>query len=90
MNLPSLQCARVVRDSAIDAMGALNQGLRDALAGLDEQQQKELKLAFGRVMGAVTEALLNPAVAAYPELEPDEATWNKVVKDRAEARAKAA
>ncbi len=71
-------------------MGALNQGLRDALVGLDEREQQELKLLFGRVMGAVAETLLNPAIAAFPELEPNEEIWNAVVKERAKARAESA
>jgi hypothetical protein len=89
MKPPHINCARIVRDGGIDAMAALNEALREALHGLSPQDQESLKLSFGRAMGEVVDALINPAVQAFPELEPDEATWTSVAKARARLRAAA-
>ena len=70
-------------------MAALSDALREATAGLDPQDQRELKLAFGQVMGEISEKLINPAVQAFPELKPDESTWANVAKARAAARSDA-
>lgn len=70
-------------------MAALNAALIDAIAGLPALDQERLKLNFGRVMAEITTEIINPAVAAFPELEPDENTWKSVAKVRAFARANA-
>ena len=90
MTLPTLNCARLVRDGGIDAMAALNEALGEAIVGLAPEDQERLKRAFGRVMGKVLEEIINPAVQAFPELEPDEATWVAVAKARATVRSDAA
>lgn len=89
MTLPNIDCARIVRDGGIDAMAALNAALIDAIAGLPVLDQERLKLNFSRVMVEITTEIINPAVAAFPELEPDENTWKSVAKVRAIARANA-
>ena len=71
-------------------MAALNEALREAISGLDPQDQQEVKLVFARVMGEITDKLINPAVHAFPELSPDERTWLAVVQARAAARSNAA
>jgi len=90
MTLPDLTCARHVRDGGIDAMAALNEALREALVGLAPEHHHDLKQAFGRVMAEVVETLINPAVRAFPELEPSEDLWRTVAIARASARASAA
>lgn len=90
MKPPTITCARLVRDGGIDAMAALNEALREAIVGLAPQDQENLKRAFGRVMGEVVEEIINPAVHAFPELDPDEGTWIAVAKARAAARLNAA
>jgi hypothetical protein len=89
MKLPTIECARAVRDTGIDAMAALNQGLRDALLGLPEQSHADLKMMFGRLMAQIAETLIDKPIAQYAELEPDEATWSSVATGRAAARAAA-
>ena len=49
-----------------------------------------LKRAFGRVMGEVVTGIIHPAVAAFPELEPDDTTWAEVAKTRAAERSSGA
>lgn len=71
-------------------MAALNDALCEALIGLPPQDQESLKRAFGRVMGEVTMEIINPAVRAFPELDPDETTWAAVAKTRATERSNAA
>jgi hypothetical protein len=70
-------------------MAALDQALCEALAGLTSEQASELKLAFARVMGELVTEIINPTFSAYPELEPDQKTWNAVAKSRARARGNA-
>jgi hypothetical protein len=83
---PNLACARAMRDGGIDAMAALNDAAADALAGLEPEQAREVKLAFGRAMSAVIDETINPAVKAFPELKPDESLWVSIAKSRAAAR----
>jgi hypothetical protein len=87
MTPPTINCARTIRDGGIDAMAALNAALSEAISGLPQPDQESLKLAFGRAMGEIVTEIINPAVAAFPELEPDPETWELVVKARAAARA---
>lgn len=89
MTLPTIDCARLVRDGGIDAMAALNEALREAVVGLSQQDQQNLKRAFGQVMGEIIEKIVNPAVRAFPELVPDESTWATVAKARAALRSNA-
>lgn len=87
--LSSIDCARAVRDGGIDAMAALDAALHRALADVPPDQARELKLAFGRVMGEVILELINPAVRAFPELKPDDAQWAAVVRERLASRSAA-
>ncbi len=87
MTLPTLECARALRDGGIDAVAALNAALAEALAHAPEDFHRDLKRAIGRAMSAVLDETVNPAVRAYPELDPDDATWIAVAKARAAARA---
>ena len=86
MKFLSLNCAQIVRDGGIDAMAALNQALNEALLNLSPQEQRDLKLVFGQVMGEVMDKIINPTIYAFPELEPSENTWIAVAKVRAAAR----
>lgn len=83
---PTITCARALRDAGIDAMATLDFAVAAALAGLTAKQASEVKLAFGTVMGQVVEQLINPAVKAFPELAPDEATWAAIARERANLR----
>lgn len=87
--LPTEDCARLVRDGGIDAVAGLDAALRDALVGLSPKEQLQLKHAFGAVMGEIIEKLINPALRAFPELEPDQTAWHAIAKARAAMRAKA-
>jgi hypothetical protein len=78
-----------MRDAGIDAMAALDHSLAQALEGLTDEQQQALKHTIGDLMVALGDALIRPAVAAYPALEPDAATWQAVVRTRAAERAAA-
>jgi len=60
MTPPTIGSARHVRDGGIDAMAALNDALRQAIAGLTPPQQLELKRAFGQVMGEIATTLGYP------------------------------
>ena len=84
---PTLNCARALRDGGIDAVAALNDALRAALVDLPRESESELKREFGQAMAIVLDVTVNPAVQAFPELNPDEATWINVAKARAGARA---
>lgn len=86
LTLPTIECARAVRDGGIDAMAALDQALKEALDGLTPEQADALKLAFGRVMGELVTEIINPTFCAFPELEPDPETWIAVANARARAR----
>ena len=86
MNLPTLNCARAIRDGGIDAVAALDTALADALADAPEDSHPEIKLAIGRAMAAVLDATVNLAVRSYPELEPSEEAWVATAKARAAAR----
>ncbi|WP_440222263.1 hypothetical protein ACQQ2N_14355 [Dokdonella sp. MW10] len=63
MEPPGIACARHMRDGGIDAMAALNDALRDALAGLTPQEQHEL--AFGQVMGEIGEKPIQPGGKSF-------------------------
>lgn len=76
-----------MRDGGIDAVAALDDALREALVDLPAEKAEAIKHAFGRAMSAVLDETVNPAVRAFPELEPDDDTWRQVVKARAAARA---
>lgn len=73
-----------MRDGGIAAVAALSEVLRTALAGLPPDAQRALKQSFGKAMEGVMVEIIGPAVSAYPELVPDEATWCAAL--RAEAR----
>lgn len=87
MDLPTLNCARALRDGGIDAVAALNAALADALVDAPPDSHREIKLAIGRAMSAIIDETVNQAVRAFPELDPDEETWIATAKARAAARA---
>jgi hypothetical protein len=84
--LPTINCARAVRDGGIDAMAALNEALRKAIADVPPEQAHEFKLAFGRIMGELVEEIINPAIAAFPGLDVSEAEWIAIAKACAKER----
>lgn len=87
MTLPTLNCARAIRDGGIDAVAALNAALEDALVDAPTDSHRAIKHAIGRAMGAVLDETVHLAVRAYPELKPDQETWTAVAKARAATRA---
>ena len=89
MTPSTIDSARHIRDGGIDAIAALDHALREAMVGVSQQEQQALKTAFGKVMGEITVELINPAVRAFPELDPDESTWAAVARSRAAARSDA-
>jgi hypothetical protein len=83
---PTLVSAQFVRNGGIDAMAALNDALSKAVVGLSTEDQEKLTRTFGRLMGEVVTEIINPAIAAFPELALDDATWSTVAKTRAAER----
>jgi hypothetical protein len=69
------RCARALRDGGINAVSALNEALKTALAGLPPESGREIKHIVGRAMATVLDETVHPAVQAFPELEIDSATW---------------
>lgn len=84
---PTREAAQAIRDGAIDASAALDAALANALNHLPATDHAPLKRAVGQVMGAIVLDLLNPAIAAYPDLEVDEAEWAEIARSRAATRA---
>ena len=68
-------------------MAALDTALAEAIEGLSDEATSALKLVFGRVMGEIACEVVNPAIQAFPALEPDDATWISIAKARAASRA---
>lgn len=87
MIFPTLSSARAIRDGGIDAAAALSASLAEALANAHVDSHEAIKHAVGRAMAAVLDETVNPAVRAYPELEPDEQAWSAIVKARVASRA---
>lgn len=87
MDLPTIECARALRDGGIDAMAALDDALANALATIPETAHRDLKQAVGRVMAAIMGEVINPAVVAFPALEPNEEAWREAIRQRVSARA---
>lgn len=83
---PTLCCALALRDGGIDALAALDGSLSDAIVRLPPESEEELRLLFGRIMSDIVYEIINPAIRAFPELNPDEATWQAVVRSRAASR----
>ncbi len=78
-----IESARALRDGGIHAVAALDAALADAIAGIPMSRQQDVKHAIGQAMAAVLDATVESAIRAYPELEPDEATWAVVARTRA-------
>lgn len=89
MTPPTIECARAMRDAGIDAMAALDTALPAALAGLSTEQATEVKRAFGKAMGEIVCEVINPAVLAFSELQPDTSDWTEAVRQRVRLRAEA-
>lgn len=88
MNPPTLQFARAARDGGIHALAALDYALAEAINGLpldhglSDEQIRALKQAFGKAMGEIVDKIINPAVRAFPELEPSQAVWSAAVVEQ--------
>ena len=63
-------------------MAALDVALAKAIEDLPPEKAQSLKSSFGRVLGAIVFELINPTIEAFPELEPNEATWTAIAKAR--------
>lgn len=85
----TLEAARLLRDGCIDAAAALDTALSDALKELPTDDRSTWARATGRAMAEVFDQVMNPALAAYPELEVDEAAWIKIAREQAAKRASA-
>lgn len=83
----NLQAAQAMRDGGIDALAALNDLLAEALPHLPEAQREDLTRIAGKAMGLIVTDLINPAVAAFPELEPDRDAWKELARAKALKRA---
>jgi hypothetical protein len=83
----TLEAARSLRDGAIDAAAALDDALRDAFKDLAPQNRSTWARATGRAMAAIFDEVLNPVIAAYPELEADQSAWVAIAQARAGKRA---
>lgn len=85
MNPPTLEFARAIRDGGIHAMAALDFSLHQAMNslgtehGLTDDALKELKLAVGHAMSEMIDRMINPAIRAFPELDPSDASWSAAV-----------
>lgn len=82
----TLEAARSLRDGAIDAAAALDDALRDAFKDLAPQNRSTWARATGRAMAAIFDEVLNPVIAAYPELEADQSAWVAIAQARAGKR----
>jgi len=83
----TLEAARSLRDGAIDAAAALDDALREAFKDLAPQNRSTWARATGRAMAAIFDEVLNPVIAAYPELEADQSAWVAIAQARAGKRA---
>ena len=79
--LSTIASARATRDGGIHAVAALDFALAEALAELPAEQAQDLKRAFGHVLGEIIEHIFNPAVQAFPELNPDDREWSSIVRE---------
>ena len=88
MNHPTEEFARAVRDGGIHALAALNHALASALDSLPANHElsndelRDLKRLFGDVMAEIVGTIINPAIRAFPELEPSQATWSAAVVEQ--------
>jgi hypothetical protein len=88
MKLPDIHFGRAVRDGGIHASAALNHALAQALEtlpvdhGLSTDQLNEVKRVFGGVMAEIFDSMIGPALRAFPELEPSQATWSAAVVEQ--------
>lgn len=83
----TLEAARSLRNGAIDAAGALDDALREAFKDLAPQNRSTWARATGRAMAAIFDEILNPIIAAYPELEADQSAWVAIAQAQAAKRA---
>jgi hypothetical protein len=80
------ESALALRNGGIDATAALNEALKEVLTHLPPEAHSDAKLAIGRAIAAVLDETVNPAVQAFPQLSPDQATWVSVAKASAARR----
>jgi DNA-binding transcriptional LysR family regulator len=86
MRLPDVECARIVRDGGIEALDALNAIVTDAASQLSPAEQRQLRRAVATAMSCILDALVNPALKQYPELDVDEDTWGAIAASRSRSR----
>src|SRR5690242_21057984 len=53
-----------------------------SLEGVPNEFHREIKRGIGRAMSAIMDETINPAIQAYPELNPSKETWATVAKTR--------
>lgn len=88
MKFSDIHFARAVRDGGIHAAAALNHALAQALESLpadhelSDDQLKDVKRVFGDVMAEIFDSMIAPAIRAFPELEPSQATWTAAVVEQ--------
>lgn len=88
MQFSDIHFARAVRDGGIHAVAALNHALAEALESLpadqklSDDQLKDVKRVFGDVMAEIIGSMIGPAVHAFPELDPSDATWIAAVVEQ--------
>ena len=86
MKISGIDCARIVRDSAMDAMDALNEILTDIAKRASAEEQEDVRRAIAMTMDAVLVNLVNPVLRDFPELDVDEETWGEIALTRARIR----
>src|SRR5450830_659706 len=88
MNPPTREFARAARDGGIHAVAALELSYSQAMStlgvnhGLADSQLKELKLAFAHAMSEMIDRMINPAIRAFPELDPSQSVWSGAVLEQ--------
>jgi len=80
------EAAHAFRNGAIDAAAALDDALREASRHLAPQNRAMWARATGRAMAAIFDEILNPMIAAYPELETDQSAWVAIAQAQAAKR----
>jgi hypothetical protein len=86
MNISNLEWARVIRDSGMDAMDALNEILEEIGDQMPPEEQRSIRRAIALTMDSVLVNIVNPMLNDHPELEEDETKWGEIALARARKR----
>jgi len=86
MKLPNIDSARIVRDSGMDAMDAVNEILVDLTGKVSAEEMKVIRRGIALVMDAVCVNLVNPVLRQYPELDVDVEVYGRIALERARLR----